>query len=107
MSDVLARICASRRAAVAGRKAALPLSELEARLPTTPPRGFRQVLEARLASDGLALIAEAFEAEALWQAVSLDELYQERRWGADSQAQAQRAAHKRDWDNAVRFLELI
>lgn len=56
---------------------------------------------------GLALIAEAFEAEALWQAVSLDELYQERRWGADSQAQAQRAAHKRDWDNAVRFLELI
>ena len=56
---------------------------------------------------GLAHIEEAVDAETLWQAVSLDELYQERRWGADAQAQAQRAAHKRDWDNAVRFLKLI
>jgi len=56
---------------------------------------------------GLACIAQAFEAEALWEAVSLDELYQERRWGADAEAQAQRAAHKRDWDNAVRFLGLL
>lgn len=56
---------------------------------------------------GLALIKEAFDAEALWEAVSLDELYQERRWGADTQAQAQRAAHKRDWDNAARLLNLL
>lgn len=56
---------------------------------------------------GLAHVDEAVDAEALWQAVSLDELYQERRWGSDAQAQAQRAAHKRDWDNAVRFLELL
>jgi chaperone required for assembly of F1-ATPase len=56
---------------------------------------------------GLARIGEAFDAETLWEAVSLDELYQERRWGADAQAQAQRAAHKRDWDNAVRFLGLL
>jgi len=56
---------------------------------------------------GLARIDDAFDAETLWEAVSLDELYQERRWGADAQAQAQRAAHKRDWDNAVRFLELL
>ena len=56
---------------------------------------------------GLAHVEESVDAEALWQAVSLDELYQERRWGADAQAQAQRAAHKRDWDNAVRFLELL
>ncbi|WP_439568667.1 ATP12 family chaperone protein [Sphingopyxis sp.] len=53
---------------------------------------------------GLARVEDAFDAETLWDAVSLDELYQERRWGADAQAQAQRAAHKRDWDNAVRFL---
>lgn len=56
---------------------------------------------------GLARIDAAFDAESLWEAVSLDELYQERRWGADAQAQAQRAAHKRDWDNAVRFLGLL
>ncbi len=56
---------------------------------------------------GLALIERAFGAGALWEAVSLDELYQERRWGADSEAQKVRAAHKRDWDNAVRFLSLI
>lgn len=56
---------------------------------------------------GLASLAGAFDAETLWAAVSLDDLYQERRWGADAQAQAQRAAHKRDWDNAVRFLGLL
>jgi indole-3-glycerol phosphate synthase len=58
VSDVLARICAAKRAAVARRKSALPLAELEARLPPTPPRGFRRALQARLERDGLALIAE-------------------------------------------------
>jgi indole-3-glycerol phosphate synthase len=58
VSDTLARICASKRAAVARRKAELPLSELEARLPVAPPRGFRRALEAKLERDGLALIAE-------------------------------------------------
>lgn len=56
---------------------------------------------------GLAGIAQAFDSERLWEAVSLDELYQERRWGTDSEAQKTRAAHKRDWDNAVRFLGLL
>ena len=56
---------------------------------------------------GLALIESAFDAESLWNAVSLDDLYQERRWGADSEAQKARAAHKRDWDNAARFLTLL
>jgi indole-3-glycerol phosphate synthase len=58
VNDVLARICAARRAAIARRKSALPLAQLEARLPATPPRGFRRALEARIESDGLALIAE-------------------------------------------------
>ena len=58
MTDALARICATRREAVAARKAALPLAELEAFVPATPPRGFRRALEERLAADGLALIAE-------------------------------------------------
>ena len=56
---------------------------------------------------GLAMVEGAFGTEDLWSAVSLDEQYQERRWGADALAQAQRAAHKRDWDNAVRFLGLL
>lgn len=56
---------------------------------------------------GLALVEEAFDADALWQAVSLDELYQERRWGTDSEAQKARAVKQRDWDNAVRFLGLL
>lgn len=56
---------------------------------------------------GLALLENAIEADALWDVVSLDDLYQERRWGADSEAQKARAAHKRDWDNAARFLTLL
>lgn len=56
---------------------------------------------------GLALLENAFDAGALWEAVSLDDLYQERRWGADGEAQKARATHKRDWDNAVRFLTLL
>lgn len=56
---------------------------------------------------GLALLENAFDADALWAAVSLDELYQERRWGADSEAQKARAGNQRAWDNAARFLALI
>ena len=56
---------------------------------------------------GLALIECAFDTDALWEAVSLDDLYQERRWGADGEAQKARAIHKRDWDNAARFLNFL
>ncbi|MEQ8309383.1 MAG: ATP12 family protein [Sphingopyxis sp.] len=56
---------------------------------------------------GLALLDRAFDTETLWQAVSLDDLYQERRWGADSEAQKVRADNKRAWDNAARFLSLL
>lgn len=55
----------------------------------------------------LALIEAAFDADALWDAVSLDELYQERRWGADSEAQKARALREADWHNAARFLGLL
>jgi indole-3-glycerol phosphate synthase len=58
VTDVLGRICAAKRAAVATRKAALPLAGLEARLPATLPRRFRHALQAKLERDGLALIAE-------------------------------------------------
>ena len=46
-------------------------------------------------------------ADMLWEAVSLDELYQERRWGADSEAQKARARRAADWGNAARFLRLL
>jgi chaperone required for assembly of F1-ATPase len=56
---------------------------------------------------GLALADEAFEAAALWDAVALDELYQERRWGADAEAQKTRARREADWHHAARFLALL
>lgn len=56
---------------------------------------------------GLALAEKAFPADTLWEAVSLDELYQERRWGADSEAQKARARREADWHNAARFLRLL
>jgi len=59
MSDTLARICADKRAEVAGRKAAVPLAELEARAAAAaPPRGFAEALEAAADERGVGLIAE-------------------------------------------------
>ena len=56
---------------------------------------------------GLALVEAAHDADHLWQAVSLDELYQERRWGSDELATAAREKKQADWDNAARFLSLL
>ncbi|MCH8489913.1 MAG: indole-3-glycerol phosphate synthase TrpC [Oceanicaulis sp.] len=63
MSDALKRIEAYKRAEIAARKSALPVSELEARAAAAPaPRGFLAALNARHASDGLSLIAEVKKA---------------------------------------------
>jgi chaperone required for assembly of F1-ATPase len=56
---------------------------------------------------GLALAERAFDPAPLWDAVALDELYQERRWGADSEAQQARARREADWNDAARFLSLL
>ena len=58
MSDVLAEICARRRAAVARQKALVPLAGLERRAAVGEPRGFVRALETKLAQDPFALIAE-------------------------------------------------
>jgi indole-3-glycerol phosphate synthase len=58
MSDVLAKICARRREAVARQKAAVPLATLEQRIAGSRPRGFVKALEAKLADEPFALIAE-------------------------------------------------
>jgi chaperone required for assembly of F1-ATPase len=56
---------------------------------------------------GLALTERAFDPGRLWAAVNLDELWQEELWGADLLAEQAREARRRDWDAAVRFLELL
>jgi indole-3-glycerol phosphate synthase len=59
MSDILDQIAAYKRVDVAARKADRPLAEVEqAALSASPPRGFRQALEAAHAPGRLALIAE-------------------------------------------------
>jgi chaperone required for assembly of F1-ATPase len=56
---------------------------------------------------GLALAERAFDPETLWDAVNLDELWQEEQWGEDALATKARNARRREWDAAVRFLELL
>jgi len=56
---------------------------------------------------GLALVERAFDPDMLWAAVNLDELWQEELWGADELAEKAREARRRDWDAAVRFLQLL
>ncbi|MEE8270772.1 MAG: indole-3-glycerol phosphate synthase TrpC [Alphaproteobacteria bacterium] len=59
MSDVLARICADKRAHVTSRKAARPLAEVEAAAAAAhPPRGFERSLRAARRDGRPGLIAE-------------------------------------------------
>lgn len=59
MTDVLAKICADKADAVAARKAAKPLSSLEAALKeASPPRGFHAALSRRAGAGDVALICE-------------------------------------------------
>lgn len=55
----------------------------------------------------LAIETGARDAAELWPILCLDELYQERRWGHDAQAEALRAAREAEWLNAARFLSLL
>ena len=58
MTDMLTKICDTKRAEVAARKAATSTADLTARAGAqTPPRGFEAVLRA-MAATGFALIAE-------------------------------------------------
>lgn len=59
MADILKRIEAYKRDEIAAAKAAVPLDDLRARIGEgEPPRGFGEALRRRMASDGVALIAE-------------------------------------------------
>lgn len=58
MANKLIEICETKRSHVADRKAAVPLTDLEARVrEQSPPRGFRAALDRKAAS-GYGLIAE-------------------------------------------------
>lgn len=55
----------------------------------------------------LAVETGTRDAGELWPLLCLDELYQERRWGYDAQAAAQRAAHEAEWMQAACFIGLL
>ena len=55
----------------------------------------------------LAMVERAFDAESLWQAVTLDERWQEEKWGVDDQALAARNRKMAEWHAASHFLDLI
>ena len=55
----------------------------------------------------LAVAEGAFDAEAAWDAVSVDERWQIETWGDDAEAVAMLEGRKRDWMAAARFLSLL
>ncbi|MEH3046720.1 ATP12 family chaperone protein [Sphingomonas adhaesiva] len=55
----------------------------------------------------LALVEGAVDAGTLWSAAMVDEDWQAERWGEDDLATQARAARRRDYDAAVRFLRLL
>lgn len=55
----------------------------------------------------LAMVERAFDAESLWQAVTLDERWQEEKWGVDDQALAARNRKMAEWHAAAQFLDLL
>jgi chaperone required for assembly of F1-ATPase len=55
----------------------------------------------------LALMNEAITPDAAWDAVTIDERWQEDAWGADDEAVAQRARRRADWDASAVMLALL
>jgi chaperone required for assembly of F1-ATPase len=55
----------------------------------------------------LAVVEREVAPDAAFDAAHLDELWQEEQWGADDFALEARAAHRRDFLNACRFLDLL
>lgn len=55
----------------------------------------------------LALLEGAIDAETLWQAAHVDELWQAEQWGEDELAVQARDARRKDFDAGARFLGLL
>ena len=56
---------------------------------------------------GLALAHRAISPDVLWDAVTLDERWQEARWGADADAVAVRTARHAEWQASAAFLRYL
>ncbi|MBB5684365.1 ATP12 family chaperone protein [Sphingobium boeckii] len=55
----------------------------------------------------LAISEEAFDADAVWDAVTVDERWQAENWGVDALEAKTQALRRRDFMAATRFLELL
>jgi len=55
----------------------------------------------------LAVLKGEISADAAWTVAHVDEDWQIEQWGPDAEAQARRAARRREFDCAVRLLELV
>jgi chaperone required for assembly of F1-ATPase len=55
----------------------------------------------------LMVAADAVAGEEAWKAAHVDEDWQNEHWGIDSEAQARRNAHRREFDAALKFLSLL
>lgn len=55
---------------------------------------------------GLAIAAEALDAEAAWDLAHMDEAHQAERWGSDAEAEERREVRRQSLLDAVRFLAL-
>ncbi|HEU4705178.1 MAG TPA: ATPase, partial [Sphingomicrobium sp.] len=55
----------------------------------------------------LAVLEGALPADQAWEAVSIDERWQDEKWGSDAEAEAAIANRRRDFLAAARFLDLL
>jgi chaperone required for assembly of F1-ATPase len=56
---------------------------------------------------GLALLEQAFDADTIWAAISLDESWQLETWGSDAEAEKALAGREADFRAGVRLLSLL
>ena len=56
---------------------------------------------------GLAVLEGALTPEQAWEAVSVDDRWQLKQWGADAEAEQALENRRRDFMAAARFLELL
>ena len=56
---------------------------------------------------GLAVVEQALPADAVWDAVTIDEQWQLEQWGSDAEAEAMLEARRIEFLAASRFAELL
>ena len=56
---------------------------------------------------GLAVVEQAMPADAVWDAVTIDEQWQLEQWGSDAEAEAMIEARRTEFLAAARFVELL